>query len=178
MVKSLLINGVLYRALFFMINTFASALLSASILLTPFSGGEVLVAGQAGQMVESKITLSSSVLDLSNRYPVESVSNGFKENILIALGYFGNFTLKPGEVFAFHKKRILTEFKDDKIISQESDFTTNTGYKVVAGLGGNGVCHLASLINMTAINAGLEVTAPTNHNFLVWGATAFAIWLH
>ncbi len=165
MVESLLVNGVLCRGAFFMINTITSALLSASILLMPVNGGEALVAGQAGQMVENPIILSSAVMDLSYRYPVESVSEGFKENILVALGYIGNFTLQPGEVFAFHQKGILSEFREDKIVSQDSDFTTNTGYKVVAGLGGNGVCHLASLMNMAAINAGLVATAPTNHNF-------------
>lgn len=166
-----------------MINTITSALLSASILLTPAStarqdslarlakrgepvnGGRALVAGQAGQMVENPIILSSAAMDLSYRYPVESVSEGFKENILVALGYIGNFILQPGEVFAFHQKGILSEFKEDKIVSQDSDFTTYTGYKVVAGLGGNGVCHLASLMNLAAINAGLAATAPTNHNF-------------
>ncbi len=115
--------------------------------------------------------LSSEKLDLSRRYPVVSVSEGFKENILIALGYLASqddvLELKPGEVFAFHKKGILPEFNESKIVSQESDFTTNTRYKVVAGLGGNGVCHLASLINKAASKAGLEVTAPVNHNFAV-----------
>lgn len=73
--------------------------------------------------------------------------------------------LEPGEVFIFHKKGILPEFKENKIITQESDFTTNSGYNVVAGLGGNGVCHLASLMNWVAKEAGLRVTSPTNHNF-------------
>lgn len=178
-----------------MFNTLVSTILSASLLLTPVEGASITgipVAGQAGQLVEQETVLASYSLDLSSRYPVTSVSDGFKENILIALGYLSsiggsseqpvigdiipqgdtlqaqrNFalSLKPGEVFAFHKKGILPQFNESKIISQESDFTTNYGYKVVAGLGGNGVCHLASLMNLVALKAGLEVVAPTNHNF-------------
>lgn len=149
-----------------MFNTLVSTALSASLLLTPVKGYSFLAA-------ES--------INLDNRYPVESVSKGFKENILIALGYLASqgealqqgealrdgFSLKlmPGDVFAFHNKGILPQYVSDKIITQESDFTTRTGYKVVAGLGGNGVCHLASLINWTASEAGLEVASPTSHNF-------------
>jgi len=174
-----------------MLNTFVSTALSVSLFLTPVSAGDIFVAGQAGQLVEQNRILASETMDLANRYPVVSVSEGFKENILIALSYFASagqseelsitggaipqgdtlqaqklsILLNPGEVFAFHKKGILPEFKESKIVSQESDFTTNYGYKVVAGLGGNGVCHLASLINLVARKAGLEVVSPTNHNF-------------
>ncbi len=155
-----------------MLGIFISAASSASLLLIPVSIGDVPVAGQTASLIrEEDLVLSLEMLDLSKRYPVTSVSNGFRENILIALDYFAFqdvvLELKPGEVFAFHKKGILPEFNESKIISQESDFTTNTGYKVVAGLGGNGVCHLASLINKAASKAGLKVTAPVNHNFAV-----------
>ena len=163
-----------------MLNTLITSVLSASLILTPVNGIVSPVADQTAQMVQQKVLLASESMDLGNRYPVESISEGFKENILIALGYLASkgvafrgyeageefsLVLQPGEVFAFHKKGILPEFKESKIISQESDFTTNYGYKVVAGLGGNGVCHLASLIYKTALHAGLEVVAPTNHNF-------------
>lgn len=153
-----------------MLNALVSSALTASLLLTPVYGGGVTVAGQAGQLAENPKILASETLDLSNRYPVASVSEGFKENILIAVGYFyidnpSGMILKPGEIFAFHKKGLLPEFKDKITVSQDSDFTTNTGYKVVAGLGGNGVCHLASLMNLAASKSGLEVVSPTNHNF-------------
>lgn len=39
------------------------------------------------------------------------------------------------------------------------------GYQAVGGLTGNGVCHLASLLNWVAQEAGLEVKSPVNHNF-------------
>ena len=150
-----------------MINTILTTALSASLIFTPIPSGDLNVAGQAGQLVEAgHQVLSSEIMDLNNRYSVASISNGFKENILIALKYLGlEIRLKPNEVFAFHDKGILPEFKESEIITQESDFTTNYGYKVVAGLGGNGVCHLASFMNWVASEAGLEVVAPTNHNF-------------
>ena len=155
-----------------MFGLFISTALSTSLILTSVSIGDVSVARQTASLIRGEYpVLSSEKLDLSKRYPVASVSEGFKENILIALGYLSFqddvLELKNGEVFAFHKKGILPEFDESKIVSQESDFTTNTGYKVVAGLGGNGVCHLASLINKAASKAGLEVTAPVNHNFAV-----------
>lgn len=163
-----------------MIETLITSALAASLLLAPVTGletfaGQASVAGQvlieqAGELVTRQKVLSRESLDLGDRYPVESISEGFKENILIAVGFLnssnpGGLVLRPGEIFAFHNKGILPQFKENKIITQESDFTTNTGYKVVAGLGGNGVCHLASLMNLAASKAGLEVTAPTSHSF-------------
>lgn len=158
-----------------MLNTLITSALTTSLLFVPVTGSEILagqapVAGQEGELVENPGILAVETLDLSNRYPVESISEGFKENILIALGFLNSsnlagLILQPREVFAFHNKGILLEFKENKIITQESDFTTNTGYKVVAGLGGNGVCHLASLMNKAANKAGLTVTAPTSHSF-------------
>lgn len=160
-----------------MTNLIVSTALTASLL---FSQPTMVspVAGNAGQLVQNQV-LASETMDLSYRYPVKSVSDGFSENIFIALGYLafqgdaleaqaGEFAfvlvLNPGEVFAFHKN-ILPEFKQDKIITQESGFLKKEGYVSVAGLQGNGVCHLASLMNFVATGAGLEVTAPMNHNF-------------
>ena len=162
-----------------MLNTLIASVLSTSLLLTPATGVISPVAGLSAQIMENETILSSESMDLTSRYPVESIGTGFAENILIALSYFASedeegkeilpdsfsLVLRPEDVFAFHKKGVLSEFKDSKIVSQESDFTTNYGYKVVAGLGGNGVCHLASLINKAALKAGLEVVAPVNHNF-------------
>ena len=171
-------GSILFFGLKIMLNTLFATALSASLIFTPVSTGDLNVAGQTGQLVEvGHQVLASEVMDLGNRYPVASISNGFKENILVALGYLSlqgetlqaqngfYFVLLPKEIFAFHRKGILPEFNESKIITQESDFTTNYGYKVVAGLGGNGVCHLASFINWVASEAGLEVIAPTNHNF-------------
>lgn len=130
------------------------------------------MAGESGRLILlDKRVLASEEMDLNYRYPVLSISEGFKENILIAVSYFnkeagreGVIILNPNEVFSFHKN-ILPEFEKDKIVTQESGFVAKDGYKYVAGLAGNGVCHLASLMNEVAAEAGLEVTAPTSHDF-------------
>lgn len=161
-----------------MTNLIVSTALTATLLFSQPTTDSFRVAGSAGQLVENHV-LSSESLNLSNRYPVKRTSDGFSENIFIALNYLalqgknykggkGNFSfsliLNPNEVFAFHKN-VLPKFKQDKIITQESGFLKSDGYRVVAGLQGNGVCHLASLMNLVASEAGLEVTAPVNHNF-------------
>ena len=150
-----------------MLNLLISTALSLSLLITPVS----TEAGISGQLTSQEIVLASESLDLSNRYPVLSVSEGFKENILTAVSYFnqeasasGGLILQPGQVFAFHRN-IAPEFRQFTIITQPSGFLAKDGYKVVAGLAGNGVCHLASSMNLAAQEAGLEVTAPANHNF-------------
>lgn len=151
-----------------MANIFLSSILSASLLLT--RPAQMPVAGFSGQLIEPWVTvLASEILDLSQRYPVESVNEGFKENILVNLSYFkkinnGRLILRPNEVFTFHNQ-ILPEFKKEKIITQESTYSAKDGYKLVAGLYGNGVCHLASVMNWVATEAGLEVTALVNHDF-------------
>ena len=154
---------------FFMTNLILSSILSASLLLARPGILNAPIAGMAGQLIEESHILASESLDLSRRAPVESVNEGFKENILIALEHLkrinnGTLILQPGEVFAFHKN-ILPQFKGEKIIAQESGFGVKDGYKVVAGLPGNGVCHLASLMNKVARKAGLEVVSEVNHNF-------------
>lgn len=164
-----------------MINSVFSLALSAALLLSqPQIKAESSSAQVSQGSVAQKEVLASESFDLDNRYPAKSVSEGFKENILIALGYLaaeskdiqqreeGDFVfsliLEPGEVFAFHSQ-ILPEFKNTKIITQKSGFLPKDGYKTIAGLAGNGVCHLATLMNWVASEAGLEVTAPTNHDF-------------
>jgi len=149
-----------------MTNFLISTAIAASVFLSQPDLEAKNVAGTSGQLAVQERVLASGTMDLSSRYPVESVSEGFKENILIAVDYLNRneIVLQPGEVFAFHKN-IMPKFRQDKIITQESGFVAKDGYKYVAGLAGNGVCHLASLMNMVATEAGLEVTAPTNHNF-------------
>lgn len=156
-----------------MTNLIVSTVLTASLL---FSQPTMVspVAESAGQLVQRQV-LASETMDLSYRYPTKSISDGFRENILLVLHYLAlqgdsledqgvSLIVLPGEVFAFHKN-ILPEFKQGKIITQESGFLKKEGYVSVAGLQGNGVCHLASLMNFVATEAGLEVTAPMNHNF-------------
>ncbi|MDO8658466.1 MAG: VanW family protein [Candidatus Levybacteria bacterium] len=75
-----------------------------------------------------------------------------------------SFTLKSGEVFAYHNN-VLEEYKGKVSYSMNSRFYVEEGYKSLNGLGGNGVCHLASLINWVSKDGGLEVVSHVNHDF-------------
>jgi len=137
--------------------------------------------------------LSTKILSLENRHPNKAVNETFSDNIILNLHYikgdiasFKNkktktsqdminwqnlrnpfnltLTINPGETFAFHDD-VLPEFKNEKIVSGWTDFSYNDGYKQVDGLYGNGVCHLASVINWAASSANLKVTAKANHDF-------------
>jgi hypothetical protein len=173
-----------------MINTILTTALATSLLFNTATPSSFLTAGQAGILVEKnqKVLLASESLDLSYRYPVESVSKGFKENILVNLYHFSqigsdtpyegigsleaqeklpdtfSITLKPNEVFAFHDK-ILAQYKEDKVLAPKSKYGSRDGYLLISGLYGNGVCHLATLMNWVASETDLEVTALTRHDF-------------
>lgn len=123
-------------------------------------------------------------MPLSDRYPVESVNEVFKKNILLTMAYLSGtvksardvdwkkvttpftyeFKLNPGEVFSFHDIE-MAEFAKKTVQTTHSHFSASEGYISDGFLFGDGVCHLASLMNWAAQDAGLEVVAPTNHNF-------------
>lgn len=126
--------------------------------------------------------LAEQSLDLTIREPNQDANQGFTDNILLALHYLKgdiespeidwdwarqpfevSFTLQPGEIFAFHDN-VLSEYSNP-VATMNSEFMTYEGYRSVWGLGGNGVCHLASLINWVASEAGLEVVAKASHSF-------------
>lgn len=116
------------------------------------------------QMPEREI-LAAETIDLNTRAVGESVNQVFKDNILLAVDKFGkSFVLEPGEVFAFHEQ-VLPEFKDQPLKTGFSRYEASEGYQTTLGLPGNGVCHLATLMNWAASEAGLEVVALVNHNF-------------
>lgn len=148
----------------------AISLLVSSILL--FSNLKTPLVSSSAQLTSAQTELESLALggiDLSQRHPNAQINEGFKENILLNLDFLnqagnGKIVLQPGEVFAFHKN-ILPEFNENTVVTQESEYRPKEGYKLVAGLYGNGVCHLASLMNWVASEAGLAVTAQVNHNF-------------
>lgn len=75
-----------------------------------------------------------------------------------------SFYLLPNEVFAFHEN-VLPEYKDLITVTSNSHFDFADGYKALNGLSGNGVCHLASLINWVAKEAGLESISFVSHDF-------------
>jgi hypothetical protein len=105
---------------------------------------------------------------------VESDSTSAGKGEFGKLGSLGEFAipenfevrlvLNPGEVFAFHDN-VLPEFKDKTIKTIGSKFISAEGYKSSGALVGDGVCHLASLINWAATDAGLSVLAKVDHDF-------------
>jgi hypothetical protein len=130
--------------------------------------------------------ISSREMSLNNRYPVASVSEVFKDNILLNLAYLdgrvGNasdinwteitksfkteFVLQPNEVFAYHDA-VFPEYEGLVVKTTEAHFNSQDGFRSSGYLYGDGVCHLASLINWAAQDAKLDVVVPSNHNFAV-----------
>ncbi len=128
--------------------------------------------------------LATHQMSLADRYPVPSVSDVFKDNILLTFSYMSgevkdpshidwdsvrrsrsyDVTLQPGQVFAFHED-VLPEFQGKVVKTTNAHFNSQEGFKSDGYLVGDGVCHFASLINWAARDAGLKVVAPTNHNF-------------
>lgn len=130
-------------------------------------------------------------ISLENRQADRYVNEVFKDNILLNLAYLDGrvkkssdinwdevrkpftyeFTLNPSETFAFHED-VLPKFAgkglpaDRQVVkTTNAHFNFDDGFKSDGFLFGDGVCHLASLINWVAKDAGLEVQAPVNHDF-------------
>jgi hypothetical protein len=134
---------------------------------------------------EAPTALASKTISLENRYPVESVSEVFKENILLTLAYMAgrqdktqpvnwaevkkpftyDFSLKPGEVFAFHDTAYLPSYAANVTKTTNAHYNGSEGFKSDGYLMGDGVCHLASLFYWAAKDAGMEALAPVNHDF-------------
>lgn len=133
---------------------------------------------------QTKTLLSEKSFSLDKRYDGSEFVNGvFKDNILLTLNYLnGNitkrsdidwgeidkpnayqFTLAPGESFAFHDQ-YLPEIKN-VTKTTNAHFNYQDGFKSDGYLMGDGVCHLASILYWAAKDAGLETFAPTNHDF-------------
>jgi len=127
--------------------------------------------------------LAVKTMSLDNRYPEQSVNKIFKENILLATAYMRGekrtgaidsnsidkpfhyeITLHKGEVFAFHDD-VLPQYSGKVVATTHAHFNGKEGFKSDGYLTGDGVCHLASLIDFTAQSAGLNVFAPTSHDF-------------
>jgi|GEM_PF-3281540 len=146
-------------------------------------------------VVPEKKTIALKRMDLNKRNVSSMVSEIFRDNILLNLHYIKgdvdkytdfekstsyqkiikwekigepfefSFTLKPDELFAFHDE-MLPEFKERKSVKTGwTQFSVEDGYKVLDGLPGNGVCHLATIFNWVSSEAGLFVKAPTSHDF-------------
>lgn len=130
--------------------------------------------------------LAEKTMNLTDRYPDSGVNEVFADNILLVLHYLKDpasakamagewdkvrqpfdveLTLLPGQAFAFHDQ-ILPELKDKVVKTTGAHFNWDDGFKSDGWLIGDGVCHLATLINWAAQSAGLRVTALVNHDFL------------
>lgn len=108
----------------------------------------------------------------------------FKENILLTIAYgrkivslgqpvdwdevnkpfHWSLELVPGKIFAFHNM-VLPKYASKAEPWSDIHFYTSEGFLSDGWLIGDGVCHLASLMEWTARDAGLAVEAPTNHDF-------------
>lgn len=128
--------------------------------------------------------LAQKEMSLDNRYENKFVNDVFKNNILLNLAYLDGrvtkasdinwdeitkpfqyeFRLEPNKTFAFHSD-VKAQYKDLLVKTTNAHFNAADGFKTDGYLFGDGVCHLASLINWAAREAGLSVEAPTNHNF-------------
>lgn len=113
-----------------------------------------------------QVVLSSYDMSLANRQPVAYVNDVFRFNILHTLDLMGTyqFTLQPGQTFAFHED-VYDKYQGTLVQTTRAHFNYADGFKSDGYLVGDGVCHLASLMNMVAQKAGLLVEVPANHNF-------------
>lgn len=152
----------------------------STIALTSLLGFGQLVNPFLGEQ-----PLATHTISLENRYPVQSVSDIFRDNILLNLKYLNGdvkgakdinwdevkkpatiqFKLNPGETFAYHDD-VLPEFKGKVVKTTQAHFNAAEGFKSDGYLFGDGVCHLASLMYLVAKDAGLDAYAPTNHDFM------------
>lgn len=155
-----------------MINTIflGLSLISNLILNTP-------------QEAERKL-LATREISLEQRQADRWVNSVFKDNILLSMAYLKGdvkskedidwdkvrqpfkyeMVLKPGDVFAYHGD-LLPQYKDRTVKTGNSEFNSFYGYKFSGWLVGDGVCHLASIINWPAKEAGLDVNSPVFHDF-------------
>lgn len=145
----------------------------------------ITVSTQLATPQVQQFVLSSHEISLENRYEVKSVSDVFKDNILLNLAYmrgsvssknfnwdevkkpfYYEFKLDPNKTFAFHDD-VLDKYKDSLVKTTQAHFNAAEGFKTDGYLFGDGVCHLASLIYWVAKDANLDVYAPVNHDFMV-----------
>ena len=131
----------------------------------------------------ASVEIATRSFPMTDRYDNTFVNDVFKDNILLTLRYMdgsvksakdvswqeiekpfhAEFTLKPGEEFAFHDK-VLPNYKN-VVKTTNAHFNWDEGFKSDGFLTGDGVCHLASLMYWAARDAGLSTYAPSNHNF-------------
>lgn len=135
------------------------------------------------QTVTQQVMATHS-MSLATRYAVPSVNSVFRDNILLTMHYMSGkvkkasdikwetirkesrheIVIPAGKAFAYHDN-ILPEFKGKVVATTNANFGPGDGFLTDGYLYGDGVCHLASLMNWAAQDAGLKVTALVNHDF-------------
>lgn len=131
---------------------------------------------------QKEIVLSSKSISLNDRHPKWSVNEIVRKNILLCLAYMSGrvddasdidwatvespfqyeFTLQPGEVFAFHDQ-VLPQYAPATVTTR-SNFSFEQGYLWDGKYYGGGICDLASFMCWAAKTAGLDQTyVPTRH---------------
>lgn len=131
-------------------------------------------------------SLAYREIPLENRNADRFVSDVMKDNILLNAAYMSGkvtskkdvnwdtirkpfvyeFTLNPGQVFAYHDQ-VLPEYRGKVVKTTNARFNFQEGFKSDGYLYGDGVCHFASIIYWAAKEAKLKTIAPSNHNFAV-----------
>ncbi|HET9947060.1 MAG TPA: VanW family protein [Patescibacteria group bacterium] len=157
-------------------------IISTILALTVFAKQPSLAHALIAQ--DSKQVIADKQYSLADRYSNTFVNNVFSDNILLTLAYMrgeakedqpvdwskvtSDFTytmvLQPGETFAFHDE-VLPEYQGKVAFTTNAHFNSTEGFKSDGWLVADGVCHLASFMNVAARNAGLTVVSPTPHNF-------------
>ncbi len=128
--------------------------------------------------------LASREMSLETRYADPGVNKVMKDNILLTLAYLNGditpgtkiewdklenkshyeFKLAPKETFAFQDD-VLPEYENKVTLTTKAHFNAQDGFLTDGYLYGDGVCHLASLLNWVAEDAKLDVKRPTRHDF-------------
>lgn len=152
------------------------------LAMVPFTWGSFF--GSDNQIPDqAEHVIAQKEMSLDNRYGNNFVNDVFKNNILLNLAYLKGktvskdinwdevskpfkyeFVLEPGKTFAYHED-VKDQYKDSLVKTTNAHFNSLEGFKTDGYLFGDGICHLASLINWVAKEANLAVEAPTNHDF-------------
>lgn len=158
-------------------------ILSTIAVISMLTSNPVISSVPFVQPAQAQI-LSQKDYSLLDRYGNSYVNNVFSDNILLTLAYMrgavkngqpvdwknvkGDFTytliIKPGQTFAFHDN-VLPQYNNVPLETTNAHFDSQQGFESDGWLVGDGVCHLASFMNVVARGAGLEVVSPTPHDF-------------
>lgn len=131
----------------------------------------------------SEAVLAERQFSLDNRHQVASVNEVFKKNIWLNLAYLQSsvsgqkdvdwtqaqqptefsVTLLPEQTFAYHD-HVLPEYEATVALTTKAHFNYDEGFVSDGFLYGDGVCHLASLLNWAAQDAGLDVLVTKKHS--------------